>query len=72
MERPNYSRSEATKLDKLAIKFPRHLTPTNPSPALRHVLGGRDRWYLSPRVGERQGSHFPAAGIHTLREMLGG
>jgi hypothetical protein len=37
MERTNYSRSEAPKMDKIAIKFPANFTPTDPSPTLRHI-----------------------------------
>jgi hypothetical protein len=41
-------------MDKIAIKLPDNITPTDPSPILTRIQG-RDRRCVSPGVGERQG-----------------
>jgi hypothetical protein len=66
MERTNYSRSEAPKMDKIAIKFPDNLTPTDPSPHTQTHLGGGIGGTSLPEWGERQGSQSPGLPVPHL------
>jgi hypothetical protein len=71
MEGTNYSRSDAPKMDKIAIKLPANLTPNDPSPTLTRIQGEGSAVPLSRSGREAAVALSRSAGIHTLREVPG-
>jgi hypothetical protein len=53
-------------MDKIAIKFPDNLTPTDPPPHTQTHLGGGIGGTSLPEWGERQGSQSPGLPVSAL------